>query len=482
MPLMSMISTQTTPGFEMLDPPQFHSISEHLAAFTTSLSLSEIPSPVIHHAKLHILDTLGVGLAASSFDFAKTALAGIQCLGESGQIPVIGFPVTLSVRDAALLTGTLIHGLDFDDTHLASIVHPSASALAAVLSAGTAHHASGGEALLAYLAAVETVTRLGCAVAGDFHRVGLHPTGLLGAFSCVLAIGRVARLNAKQMTDAQGIVLSMAGGSLEFLEEGTWTKRLHPGWAAVCALTATALASQGFAGPRLAYEGRFGLYRMHLGAEAAVDWHACTKALGSEWEMLRVRFKPYPACHFTHAFIDAALKLAQDHHILPAHIDSITARIAAGEVATVCEPQPSKRRPRNAYEAQFSVHYAIAASLLRQRFTLSELTPECLTDPTILALCDRTHYEIDPDAPFPQQYAGDIVVTMHDGKQLRQTELGQDALAGALLSEERTIAKFEKNASLALDPPAVRRILDRVMRLDELPDVALLMEALSTEG
>jgi MmgE/PrpD N-terminal domain len=228
---MSMISPQTTHGFDTLDSAQVHSISEQLAAFTTSLALSEIPSPVIQHAKLHILDAVGVGLAASRFDFAKTALAGIQCLGESGQIPVIGFPVKLCVRDAALLTGILIHGLDFDDTHLASIVHPSASALAAALSAGTAHHASGSEALLAYLAAVETITRLGCAVAGDFHRVGLHPTGLLGAFSCVLAVGRVAGLNAKQMTDAQGIVLSMAGGSLEFLEEGTWTKRLHPGWA-----------------------------------------------------------------------------------------------------------------------------------------------------------------------------------------------------------------------------------------------------------
>lgn len=477
-----MISPQTTHGFDTLDSAQVHSISEQLAAFTTSLALSEIPSPVIQHAKLHILDAVGVGLAASRFDFAKTALAGIQCLGESGQIPVIGFPVKLCVRDAALLTGILIHGLDFDDTHLASIVHPSASALAAALSAGTAHHASGSEALLAYLAAVETITRLGCAVAGDFHRVGLHPTGLLGAFSCVLAVGRVAGLNAKQMTDAQGIVLSMAGGSLEFLEEGTWTKRLHPGWAAVCALTATALASQGFAGPRLAYEGRFGLYRMHLGTEVAVDWQACTQALGSQWEMLRVRFKPYPACHFTHAFIDAALKLAQDHHLIPGQIDSITARIAAGEVATVCEPQQSKRRPRNAYEAQFSVHYAIAASLLRHRFTLSELTAECLTNPAILDLCDRTHYEIDPHAPFPQQYAGDIMVTTRDGTHLRQTELGPDALAGALLSEDRVIAKFEENARLAVDAEAARRILDLVMRLDELSDVALLTRALCREG
>jgi 2-methylcitrate dehydratase PrpD len=479
---MSTISTHTARSLGRGDTEQLPSISERLSVFARSLVLSDVPPSVIHHAKLHILDALGVGLAASTFDFAKTALGGIQRVEEKGQVPVIGFPVRLSVRDAALLTGMLIHGLDFDDTHLASIVHPSASVLAAALTAGTAHHASGREALLAYLVAVESVTRLGSAVAGDFHRVGLHPTGVLGAFGCVLAAGRVARLTAEQMTAAQGIALSMAGGSLEFLEEGSWTKRLHPGWAAVCAITATALAAQGFTGPRLAYEGRFGLYRMHLGPETSVDWQACTKALGSDWEMLRVRFKPYPACHFTHAFIDAALRLAQEYHLTPEHIDSITARIAAGEVATVCEPEQSKRRPRNAYEAQFSVHYAIAASFVRRCFTLSELTAECLTNPKILALCDRTHYEVDPDAPFPQQYSGSIVVTTRDGKQLQQAERGHDALAGATIAEERVVAKFEENASLALEAQSVRRILELVMCLDELPDVALLTEALSAQS
>lgn len=463
----------------MIDTDHLPSISERLAAFATSLSFSDVPPAVIEHAKLHILDALGVGLAASTFDFAKTALAGIQRLAEGGQVPVIGFPARLCVRDAALLTGMLIHGLDFDDTHLASIVHPSASALAAMLSVGTAHHASGREALLAYLVAVETVTRLGSAVAGDFHRVGLHPTGLLGAFGCVLAVGRLAGLDAKKITAAQGIGLSMAGGSLEFLEEGTWTKRLHPGWAAVCAITATALAGHGFAGPRLAYEGRFGLYRMHLGTETTIDWQACTKALGSDWEMLRVRFKPYPACHFTHAFIDAALRLAQDPRLIPEDIASITARIAAGEVATVCEPEDTKRRPRNAYEAQFSVHYVIAASLLRRRFTLTELRTDCLTNPAVLALCERTHYEIDPDAPFPEQYSGEIVVTTRDGNQLRQTERGGDVFAETAFAEERVIAKFEENARLALEPQSVRRILDLVMALDQLADVALLAEAVA---
>ncbi len=220
---------------------------------------------------------------------------------------------------------------------------------------------------------------------------------------------------------------------------------------------------------------------MHLGAEAAVDWEACTKGLGRNWEMLRVRFKPYPSCHFTHAFIDAALTLAQHDHLIPEQTASITARIAAGEVATVCEPEQRKRRPRNAYEAQFSVHYAIATSLLHRRFTLAELTADCLAKPEIHALCDRIHYEIDPDAPFPQQYGGEIVVRTRDGKQWRQAESGRDTLTVASIAEERVIAKFNENAGLALEAQAVARIVELVMRLEELPDVALLSEALSTE-
>ena len=457
---------------------QHSSISETLAAYASSLTLAKVPTVVVERAKLHILDALGVALAASTFDFATITLAALRHLGDTGGVPVIGFPVRLPVRDAALLNGTLIHGLDFDDTHMASIVHPSASAVATVLSAGTRHRVSGHELLLAYLAAVEIDARLGAAVTGDFHRVGLHPTGLLGAFGCAIAAGRLAGLTARQLTNAQGIVLSMAGGSLEFLEEGAWTKRVHPGWAAVCGITAAALAAEGFIGPRLAYEGRFGLYRMHLGNNVEVDWNACTKRLGSQWEMLGVSLKPYPSCHFTHAFIDAALGIVRQYELAPNAIRSIKARIADGEVSTVCEPEANKRRPRNAYEAQFSVHYAIATSLIRKRFTLAELTSDCLTDPQILALCERIHYEIDPHAPFPLRYTGHILLTTHDGRLLSQHQAGASAHQATALSKDQVLTKFRQNAGLALGPGQVQRVLDQVMVLEELPDASLLAESL----
>lgn len=454
-------------------------ISKDFADFASSLSCAQLPSDVIEGAKLHILDALGVGLAASTFDFAEPTLVAVRSLGGNGDIPVIAFPARLALRDAILVNGTLIHGLDFDDTHPASIVHPSASAVATMLGSGARYGASGHESLLAYILAVEIDARLGTAVGGAFHQVGLHPTGLLGAFGCTLAAGRLAGLQRAQLIDAQGIVLSMAGGSLEFLEEGAWTKRLHPGWAGVCAVTAVALAEQGFLGPRLAYEGRFGLYRMHLGPDARIDWAACTKDLGSQWETLQVALKPYPACHFTHAFIDATLALTERHDLTPEQVESITACIAAGEVKTVCEPQGHKRRPSNPYDAQFSVHYTIAASLARGRFTLEELSPECVHDPDILALCDRIHYQVDPSSAFPKHYSGEVIVSTYDGRILRHREQVHRGDATRPLSTGDVISKFQHNAALALPPQQAQRILERVMVLDSLPTIAPLVEDLS---
>src|SRR3546814_543713 len=197
------------------------------------------------------------------------------------------------------------------------------------------HGASGAEALSAYLVAVETSSRIGMAVKGGFHRKGHHPTGLVGAFGCTLAAGYLGDLSEKQMASAQGIVLSMGSGNQEFLTDGAWTKRMHPGWAGVSAITAAALAKQGFFGPKQAYEGRYGLFNLHLGADDKADLAVCTAGLGEVWELMNVAFKPYPACHFNHAFADAALALKNEHGLTAEDIESVTARIHPTQAAEI---------------------------------------------------------------------------------------------------------------------------------------------------
>src|SRR6202008_4137027 len=152
----------------------------------------------------------------------------------------------------------------------------------------------------AYAAGIESAIRLAAVGSGPFHQVGFHPTGMIGIFGCTLAAGTLMGLTPQALTMAQGIALSMAAGSLEFLEDGAWTKRMHPGWGAQSGITAAALARQGFVGPSRAYEGRFGLFKAYLQAGIEAErWPRSTAGLGDLWEVMAVAVKPLPACHFT---------------------------------------------------------------------------------------------------------------------------------------------------------------------------------------
>jgi 2-methylcitrate dehydratase PrpD len=461
-----------------LDAATHAPISLRLARFAADLTPGDVPADVMEQAKRHMLDALGIALAASGFDFAQRAAHAIAGLSDGGTHPVIGFPMRLGLRDAVLLDGTLIHGLDYDDTHSDAVVHGSASAVPVALHMARRHGASGREALLAYLLGIEASSRIGAAAQGGFHQVGFHPTGMVSAFGAALTAGRLAGATAAQMAGAQGIVLSMAAGSLEFLQDGSWTKRLHPGWAGVCAITATALAKSGYKAPPAAYEGRFGLFRSHLQEKAPADLSRCTEGLGTVWEMRNVALKPYPCCHFNHAFADAALALRAAHALRPEDIARITCRIHEGQVKVVCEPEASKKTPANSYDAQFSVHYAVACALVHGRFTLDELEEEAIRDPRVLALTARTGYEHDPNSLFPRYYGGELVIETKDGRRLVHSEphnRGSDAKPLSAADVER---KFLDNAKRRIARDRAQRVLDLVMALDQAESVTALGEAL----
>ena len=457
-------------------------ISQTLATFAAGLRYEDIPENVIERAKLHVLDCLGIGLASSGFEFGQRTINALVGLAGEGPYPVLGTPLGLPLRDALLANGTLIHGLDFDDTHSGGVIHASASAVPVMLGVGQREQASGSEALAAYLIGVETSSRIGQAAKNGFHQRGFHPTGLVGVFGATLAAGRLAGMSAGQLEHAQGIALSMAAGSLEFLDDGAWTKRMHPGWAASSAVTACALARCGFIGPKRPFEGRFGLFSAYAGTPQpqSYDLALCTAGLGETWEMLNVAMKPYPACHFNHAFADAALELRRQHAFALEDIDAITARIGAGQTQVVCEPEANKRRPQNAYDAQFSVHYIIASALVRGCFTLAELEDEALSDPRTLALMQKTGYEIDPESAFPRYYSGEVVVRLKDGRELRQREAQNRGSDARPLAASEIVAKFIGNAERALSPARADRVAETVLDLDSAVSLQAVLEAVST--
>ena len=447
-------------------------ISRTLAQFAHDLTFEAIPEGVRERAKHLMLDATGIAYASGAYDFAHKTLTAIVGLGGDGQVPVIGLPQRLSPRDAALVNGVLAHGLDFDDTHTGGIIHSTASMWPTVLSTAFMRGKSGADLLVAYIAGVEAATRLGAVGSGHFHQVGFHPTGMIGVFGCTLAAGTLMGLSPQALTMAQGIALSMASGSMEFLEDGAWTKRMHPGWAAQAGITAAALGREGFVGPTRAYEGRFGVFNSYLQGGLEEDrWGRATAGLGSIWETTAIAVKPLPACHFTHACADAAMILARQHTFEIGDIVRIKALVPGEVVKTVCEPVANKRRPANAYDAQFSIPYLVAASLIRGRFTLAELEPEALNDETILRVCDLVDYEVDPRSTFPRHYTGDVQISLRDGRVLMHREAMNRGCADRPLSNAEIVEKFTGNARMRLSVRQAAEVQEAVLGLDRAADV-----------
>ena len=453
-------------------------VSEALGAFAARLRWEDIPPEVRTRARHLVLDAVGCALAARGFAFSSQSLQAIFALAGRGESVVIGQSVRLPLRDAVLANGILAHGLDYDDTHSEAIAHLTVSAFPTALAVSVQQGLSLKELFLSYILAVECGARLGAVAQGGFHQVGFHPTGVIGAFACAIAAGRLYGLDAAQLAQAQGVALSVASGSLEFIEDGSWTKRMHPGWAGAGGIVAAALARGGFKAPRAAYEGRFGLFASHLGPLAAgCDLSRATAKLGETWETMNVALKPFPACHFAHAFADAAVVL---HKEIPdvKSIDRITALVPEGIVKAVCEPAEAKRRPGSDYDAKFSLPYIIAASLVRGKFTLLELHEEALQDAAILSLATKVDYAIDPATTFPRHYGGEVVVRLKDGRELRRREAVNRGSADRPLSNDDIVAKFMDNGAYGFSQDKAVQIRKAILDTPETAPARELAEAL----
>jgi 2-methylcitrate dehydratase PrpD len=375
--------------------------------------------------------------------------------------------VRLPLRDAVLLNGILAHGLDFDDTHPAAIVHPTSSSFPGSL--GLAEHldAGGRDLLTAYILGVEVATRVGVAARGAMHTSGFHTTGIAGHFGCAIAAGKLFNLGAQQLVMAQGLAGSTASALAEHRADGAWNKRMHPGWAGVGGITAAALARGGFVGTRRIYEGHDGLFRSHTGAKFPdVDLAAMARDLGRQWMIEEVAVKPFPICHLLHACADSALALRRRHNLRPQDIAQVRALLHPETFHYVAEPAEMRRRPVSEYMAKFSVQYVVAACFVRGRFGFAELEADALNDADILALAQRVSHDADPESQFPRYFSGGVVVTTRDGRELVHMERINRGAGDRALTGDEIAAKFMENAGLVLARGHAARIRDLLLDLE----------------
>ena len=453
------------------------SASASLARFAAALRPADLPTAVIAHVKRHLLDVLGVALAAAADPFAAQARTAVTALaGGAGPGTVIGDATRLPPPWAALLNGVLAHGLDYDDTHEAAVTHVSCSVAPTMLAAAERHASRGADALAALALGMETAVRIGLVAPGAFHDRGFHPTGVCGAYAASLVAGRLAGLDAPRLAHALGLAGSLASGTMEFLTDGTWAKRVHAGWAAHAGLSAAALADAGFSGPGETFEGRFGLYRSHLGA-GEWDVAGLTRDLGTRWHLLDIALKPYPCCHMTHAFIDAAAAL-RAAGVTADDIDAVECHIHPREMPVVCEPAANKLAPQSDYDAKFSLPYTVAAMFVRGHVDLDDFSPSAIADGAVLALARRVTCLPDPAADYPRCFPGRLRVRRPDGRWLEHDEPVNRGSFLRPLGDADVTDKFRRNAARVLPPPQVEAVATAVAGLDAAADVGALAAAL----
>jgi 2-methylcitrate dehydratase PrpD len=455
------------------------SVARRLARFARRVRFDELPSAVVAQAQLLVLDTLGSCLASSTMDFGRAVLDTAEALGGRAESSLVGRPTRVASANAVLANGTLAHGLDFDDTREDAIVHTGCVAVTTALAAGEATDASGADVVEAVVAGVEAMCRIGLAVPGRFHARHFHPTSLTASFAAAVVAGKLGGLDEDQLVRALGICGSQAGGIIEYLGDGSWTKRLHPGWAAHAGIVATRLAASGFTGPERVFEGEHGFYAAFAGGHDPTRLEAEIESLGRTWEILNLTYKPYPAGSIAHPYMDCAARLREKHAIVPETIAEIRCRTAEGPLPRLWEPLAAKHRPQNGYAAKFSLPYLLASMLVRGTAGLADFTDDAVRDERVLAVAGRVGYEIDPTIDYPRQFVGHVRIRLHDGRVLEERQDHPRGGPDSPLAPRDLETKFRGNAKLALADDAVEKVIEETGRLATLPNVGPFMARLN---
>lgn len=447
-------------------------LSVSLSRWAVDLRFSDLPDAVVSDTKLRVLDVIGLAVAGGTTPFGLGVKNAARGLYSKGPARILGSRDAVGMAGAAFVNGSLSQALEFDDTHNESIVHMSGPAVAAALAFCDERRGTGRQLIRAVALANEISTRIGSAAPGQFHKRGFHPTGLFTPFGVCWSVSGLLGSTLEQTVNAAGIVGSFAAGLLECWTDGTQSKFLHPGWAAQSGITAAVLAANGITGPTQVLEGRAGLFASHLQSGAEFNADRISARLGEVWESQNASFKPYPAAHVIHPYIDAALILQRENGFVASDVARIVCTVAPYIVGIVCEPEDEKRRPLTDSHGRVSIQYTIAETVALGRLDRDSYSSTSRRDPDILALADKVFFEVDPTYPGPERFMGKVEITLRDGRVLTHVEPHNWGSRQNPMSAGSLIAKFEKNVAGVLGPKAVDRLVSTVMSLETLEDAS----------
>lgn len=451
--------------------------SEQLAHWASTLKFEDLPADVVESTKLRILDVIGLAIAGLGTAYGQSVRKAAIAIGSNGEGRIFGTGERVGTCAAAFANGALAQALEFDDTHNESIVHMSSPSVASALALSETLSLSGRQAIAAIAMSNEIACRVGSVSPGQFHRRGFHPTGLFAPFGTTYLAGKLLGLSEEQLVNAAGIVGSFAAGILQCWVDGTDSKYLHSGWAAQSGIVAALLGRADTTGPKAVFEGRFGFMASHLpDGNVPRDFARITEGLGVAWESRRSSFKPFPAAHVIHPYIDALLRLRQQHAIDPASVREIACPVAGYIVPIVCEPVAEKRRPRSDSHGRVSLQYTLAEAMYTGSLGKSAYQSSALGNPRILRLADSVTYSVDPTFPGPERFKGQVKVTLHNGAVYETIEEHNRGSGENPMSTVDLVAKFEENAAGVLAPAQVKQLVAGIFSLEEARDAGALVQ------
>jgi 2-methylcitrate dehydratase PrpD len=435
--------------------------SDRLGRFVAETRSEDLPEPLRHQGKRSLLNFIGCALGVAHSPPVDMAMRVLAPLSGPDRVTVIGRAERLDPLGAAFVNAIGGNLLDYDDTHLRTVIHPAAPVAPAALALGELRGLSGPDVLRAFILGAEVECRIGNAVSPGHYARGWHITSTCGVFGAAAAGAALLGLNAQQTAHAIGVASSQSAGTIENLPSAG--KNVSVGNAARNGLFAALLAEQGYTAAPAAIEGALGWARA-MGDVPAVE--EITGELGQRWEMLANTFKPYPCGIVMHAVVDACLALRRDHSLTAADIVEIT---VSGDQLLLDRGDRTVTSDR---DARVSIHHCAAVSFLFGAAGLKEFSDETVHAPEIVALRSLTHARLDASSP---RGAATATVRTKDGRSLTATVLHPIGSAERPLSDQDIEAKVRDSARHGEFQGSIDDVIAAVWRLDTMETIGPLI-------
>ena len=451
-------------------------MTEKFADFCEQLRYEDLPHDVIKRTKLLILDTVGIIIRARhDAESTSSLVSAIEKLEMSnGSCQVFSDNKSYSPSAAALLNGTLAHSLDFDDTHAEASLHSSAPILAAALAAAEMNKSSGQQLITACVVGYEIQIRLGLAGGSSSHyKKGFHPTATCGIFGAAAAAGYLMGLTKEQYISAFGIALSQSAGSMQFLTDGSWTKRSHVGQAAQNGLSCAIMAAEGFKGPSKAFEGQWGYFHSYA---SGGDMEKAVDGLGKKFETLNLGVKPYPSCRYSHAAIDGIIELKNELGFSTSELDDIDIGLSETALNIIGYPLSDKQNPKSVVDGQFSMPFCAAVTVKSGGLKWDDYKNH-LNDRDTLSLCNKIKVGPDKDAEecCPEYMSAKVKVVVKGKKYEKFVKIPKGEPEN-FMEDSEFISKFRSLTEPYLSNERIDQLTGSMLKLDQSNNINSIFE------